>query len=552
MSTRKVLGRPQEQKHTLHRLAVPPLNGHEVFEISVCGLQHHFSKGHFSSVDYVTHCLEYIRVTNPYLEAVIEVNPDALSIARTMDEERSAGKSRGLLHGVPILLKDNIATKDSMQTTAGSWSLLGSVVPRDAFVVSKLRQCGAVIIGKTNMSEWASVRSKTYSTGFSPRGGQVRNPFDLRKSPAGSSSGSAVVVSANIVPLAYGTETDTSIIGPASANGVVGIKPTVGLTSRSGVIPISENMDSVGTFGRTVADAVAGLDAIVGIDENDPFTLMPEMRTKFSYLDFLSSSETLRGARFGLPMRRCWDLAPPACKIVALRVLDAIRKAGAEIVEVNFPSIDERVNEIGSWNWEHGEPSKSQWTVARADAYNGINAYLDDLAETSIRSVEDVVEFNKRNNGSEGGEPGTIPAFPDGQANFLEIIEAKGVKDDTYHAALCHIQSQTRENGIDAALKYKDPKSGKDLQLDALVFTDRRGIGQQYAAQAGYPIICIPIGLDDNGMPVSLSLQHTASQEGELIKWATAIEHLWNMENGWRATPTFRNHLAKNIPIEKL
>lgn len=221
---------------------LPKLHGRDVSEITVSELQKHYAQDHFSAVDYVNYCLDVIRKRNPYLGAVIEINPDAQEIAKRLDEERLTGLSRGPLHGVPVLLKDNIATKDAMQTTAGSWSLLGSVVSKDAFIVSKLRQAGAIIVGKANMSEWASVRSKNYSTGFSPRGGQVTNPFDLRKSPFGSSSGSAVAVSADLVPVSFGTETDTSIIGPASANGVVGFKPTIGLTSRNGVIPISHNM----------------------------------------------------------------------------------------------------------------------------------------------------------------------------------------------------------------------------------------------------------------------------------------------------------------------
>lgn len=233
-----------DEKQSASVFDLPKLQGHDVSEVTIRQLQEHFASGHFSSLNYVDYCLDLIRIQNPYLEAVIELNPDARTIAKKLDDERVIGCKRGPLHGIPVLLKDNIATKDAMQTTAGSWSLLGSVVSKDAFVVSRLRDAGAIIIGKANMSEWASVRSKKYSTGFSPRGGQTRNPFDLRKSPFGSSSGSAVAVSANLVPVSFGTETDTSIIGPASANGVVGFKPTVGLTSRSGVIPISHNMVS--------------------------------------------------------------------------------------------------------------------------------------------------------------------------------------------------------------------------------------------------------------------------------------------------------------------
>ena len=200
---------------------------------------------------------------------------------------------------------------------------------------------------------------------------------------------------------------------------------------------------------------------------------------------------------------------------------------------------------------KHGEPDESEWTVAKVDAYNGINAYLKGLMKSPVWSVEDVVKDNEANDGTEGATPGKVPAFPDGQPNFHEMIQSKGIRDSTYLAALQHIRRQTRENGIDAALSYT-LSDGRYVQLNALLFCDRRGMGQQYAAQAGYPIISIPIGLDQEGMPVSLSLQHTAWHEADLVKWASAIEDLWNPEYGWRARPSFRNWQAKNIPIEKL
>ena len=577
-----------DQRYVPEPLRLGTLNGWPVYEVTVLQLQSHFKDGHFTHVEYTQFCLDRIRAVNPYLEAVIETNPDAIAIAEKLDDERRSGKTRGPLHGVPILVKDNMATKDSMQTTAGSWALLGNIVPRDAFVVSKLRDAGAVLLGKANMSEWASARSKRDSTGYSPRGGQVRNPFDLRKTPHGSSSGSAVAVSANIVPVALGTETDTSVIGPASTNGVVGIKPTVGLTSRSGVIPISENMDTVGAFGRTVADAVAVLEAIASPDKTDRFTMTPDRSQDRSYLKYIATAEALRGARFGLPMKRCWEKVPPSCKRVASSVLDAIRAAGAEIFEVDFPSAEERINGEGTWDWEHGASAKSEFTVVKVDAYNGINAYLGDLVDSPVRSLEDVIEYNRKNAGTEGGVPGVHPAYPDGQSNFLEIAASKGVKDATYRSALAHIRRQTRENGIDAALRgyharpylgttdagtddalpeAKRPTLEKHHNnsnnnavcvtkpLDALLFCDRRDVGQQYAAQAGYPVVCVPVGVDDaDGIPVSISLQHTAWREPELVRWASALEDLWNNRRGraggWRPTPGFANFRAKNVPLD--
>jgi amidase len=401
--SRELVHGPGGQENVLQIFRVNQLAGYELFEATIEQLQDHLTKGHFTSVEYVQYCLSRIRAIDPYVETVIETNPDAEQIASHLDKERDQGSIRGPLHGLPVLVKDNIATKDKMQTTAGSWALLGSEVPRDAQIVSKLREAGAIILGHANMGEWASVRSKVYSTGYSPRKGQTRNPFNLRKSPFGSSSGSAAAVAANIVPLSFGTETDTSIIGPAGINGVVGIKPTVGLTSRSGVIPISENMDSPGPFGRTVADATFGLSAIVGTDERDQFTQSP------------SRKQVLIGARFGLPIKRCWELAPAHCKEVALGVFDAIKDAGAEIVDVNFPSVEERIDPEGAWNWEHGEPSKSEWTVAKIDAYNGINRYLRELSNTPMKIIEDVLSYNRNNEGTEGPLAGKVAAFPSGQ-----------------------------------------------------------------------------------------------------------------------------------------
>ncbi|KAL9099056.1 MAG: hypothetical protein Q9163_005385 [Psora crenata] len=492
-----------------------PFGSLDFYEITVQELQQHFSSGRLTSVEYI----------NPYLEAIIEVNPDAIDLAAQLDQERRHGNTRGMLHGIPVLVKDNMATKDKMQTTAGSWALLGSVVPKDAHVVLLLRQAGAIIIGHANMSEWSSVRSKASSTGYSPRGGQTRNPYNLSSSP------------------------HTSIIGPASMNGVVGIKPTVGLTSRSGVIPISKNMDTVGPFGRTVADAVLGLSFIVGRDLDDASTSLSKGIQGY-YTQCLSSRSALQGARFGLPQKRCWNLVSKDRKKVALRVLKAIEEAGGVVIDTDFPCVEDRIPENGSWDWEYGKASESEFTVVKVDAYNGINKYLSNLSATEIRSVEDIIDFNNRNRGTEGAQAGDHPAFPSGQDNLQDIAQTKGVEDSTYQDALGYIHRKTREEGIDAALR-RTTEDGESIELDALLLFDRKGAGQQLAAQAGYPIICIPIGLDSAGMPFSLSLQHTAWKEETLIKWASAIEDLVNGLFGWRPTPTYREYKSKNIPINR-
>ncbi|KAK5538358.1 hypothetical protein LTR23_006983 [Exophiala sp. CCFEE 6169] len=505
---------------------------------------------------------------NPYLEAVIETSPEALDHAKALDEERRLGKIRGPLHGIPVFVKDNMATADRMQTTGGSWVLLGCIVPKDAHIVHLLRQAGAIILGKTNLDEWAGMRGSIYSLGYSARGGQTRNPYLLNRSANGSSSGSAVSVSANIVPLAFGTETDCSVISPGMVNGVVAIKPTVGLTSRGGIIPISETQDSIGPYGRCVADAVRALDVIAGPDPDDKFSTVPERRQPKSYCDFLTDRYALKGARFGLPMKRFWDAAPYPQKAVAERALRLIKEAGAEIIPVDMPCADERLDEDGIWDWErYGEsrPEISEITVSKVQTYYLMNEYLSKLKNTPIKTLEDVVRFNDENRGSEGGHEGDLPAFPDGQRLFRKCVETKGIKDETYYAALKHIQTQCRENGIDAALRCppEHRKGSEDETLDALLLFDIKAGGIQIAAQAGYPVMTLPIGLDPDGMPLPLTLQHTAWQEEKLVKWASAIEDLMKAHNEddgisplarsermGRIPPIYKNHLRKNIPVD--
>ncbi|KAF2230985.1 amidase signature enzyme [Viridothelium virens] len=508
---------------------VDTIQGEEVYEITIIELQNLFDRGVLTATGYTAFCLERIQKVDPFLESIIEVNPDAMEIALKLDSERRSGRVRSMLHGVPVIVKDNMATKDKMQTTAGSWALLGSKVPKDAFVIAKLREAGAIILGHANMSEWASVRSKIYSTSYSPRGGQVRNSFNLSSSPFGSSGGSAVTVSSNIVPLSFGTETDTSIIGPAQINGVVGIKPTVGLTSRAGIIPVSESLDTVGTFGRTVLDAVQGLNAIAGKDYDDQATQDSRIAQYCDYTSFISSKIDLKGAKFGLPIKRCWDVVPKDQKQAVSKILDAITATGAEIIPTEFPCAEERIQKDGAWNWEFGVPSESEFTIVKVEAYNGINEYLSKLSETDVKTLEDIVAYNLDNRGSEGAQCGDHPAFPSGQDNFEEILECKGID-----AALCHRAA-----------------SGEVIMLDALIMSDRKGVGQQMAAQAGYPIITIPVGLDAAGISVGMSLHQTAFHEGVLVKWASAIEEVRNEVLGWRPMPKYHFYHSKNVPIGK-
>ncbi|KAI5356999.1 putative amidase signature domain-containing protein [Septoria linicola] len=392
----------------------PPTPNRCPCNTTVDDLQSLMSDNQLSAEQYTTFCLERIRQVNPYLKAVIEVNPDAVTIAKQLDEERQKGQIRSKLHGIPVLVKDNIASKDRMQTTAGSWALLGSTAPRDAHVVQRLRRAGAVIIGHANMSEWASCRSSSYSTGFSSRGDQTRNPYDLTRSPRGSSSDSAVSVSSNIVPLAFGTETDTSIMGPAMVAGVVGIKPTVGLTSRDGVIPISKNFDTVGPIGRTVADAAYALSAIAGKDDRDLATLSTSRPDDVDYYSqCLADTTKPKTATFGLPIKRSWELVLRSHQQAAEKVFDVITALGATMEDRYRPSFLGREK---SRQMARGTADQSEYTVVKVDAYNGINSYLAQLEDTSIKTIEDVFEYNLSNAGSEGGKRGIHhPAFPPGQ-----------------------------------------------------------------------------------------------------------------------------------------
>jgi amidase len=286
------------------------------------------------------------------LSSVLEINPDIMDIAATLDHERRQGKIRSNLHGIPYLVKDNIASKDKMETTAGSWTLLGSIVPRDAHVVKKLRDAGAVLFGKATLSEWADMRSNNYSEGYSARGGQARSAYNFTVNPGGSSSGSAISVANNVVPFSLGTETDGSVINPAMRNAVIGFKPTVGLTSRAGVIPESEHQDTVGTFGKTVADAVYAMDAIYGVDPRDNYTLAQSGKTPTKgYAQYLSKAEALKGMKFGIPYASLWSLADQEQLDVLYAMVEMIKEAGATVVNgTELPHAAEIVSPDG-WNW---------------------------------------------------------------------------------------------------------------------------------------------------------------------------------------------------------
>lgn len=324
-------------------------------EATINELQHRLSNGHLTSQQLALCYIQRIFQTDDYINSVLEINPDFLEIAAQLDSERRAGHVRGPLHGIPFMVKDNIATKDRMETTAGSWALIGSVVPRDAHVVARLREAGALLLGKATLSEWADMRSNNYSEGYSARGGQCLSAYNLTVNPGGSSSGSAVGVAANAFTFALGTETDGSVINPAERNAIVGIKPTVGLTSRAGVIPESIHQDSVGCFGKTVRDAAYCLDAIYGPDERDNYTLAQIGKTpQCGYAHFLAGKDALRNATFGTPWETFWIYADAEQQEILLAIIDLIRAAGATVVNgTEIPDAQMIVSPDG-WNWDYG------------------------------------------------------------------------------------------------------------------------------------------------------------------------------------------------------
>ncbi|MCJ1400618.1 hypothetical protein MMC11_003825 [Xylographa trunciseda] len=542
-----------EHSDTANLFPMEICNGITLEEATIDQLQDYMSNGKLTASQLVMCYLQRQYQTDGYVDAVLQVNPDFMAIAATLDAERATGSVRGPLHGIPFLVKDNIASKDKMETTAGSWALLGSIVPRDAHVVSMLREAGAILMGKATLSEWADMRSNNYSEGYSARGGQARSAYNLTVNPGGSSSGSAIAVSVNQIMFALGTETDGSVINPAERNAVVGIKPTVGLTSRAGVIPESTHQDTVGTFARTVRDAVYVLDAIHGPDPRDNYTASQIGRTPVDgYVQFVTDKSALIGAVFGLPWQSFWALNDPAQNEQLVALIRLIESAGATVINgTELPNYQTIVSPNG-WNWDYGTTrgyaNESEYTVVKVDFYNNIAAYLSDLENTNIKSLADLVQYNIDNLGSEGGAPGIHPAFGSGQDGFLASLSTGGIMNDTYWQALEFCQRSTREDGIDAALNYFN----NGTKLDALLVPPDVGQTYQIAAQAGYPMITVPAGVNEvSHMPFGLALMHTAFSEATLIKYASAIEDL-QFSSGTmqqRTLPSWSGYLDRNIPL---
>jgi len=536
-------------------LRMPRCRGIEIEECSISQLQDYLSKAAFTSTELTRCYLRRIELVNPRVKAVIETNPDALDIAKKLDEERRNGHVRTRLHGIPFIVKDNIATKDKMQTTAGCAALVGTVVPDDARIVTLLREAGAVLLGKANLSEWASMRASYYSEAYSSRGGQNRNPYNLAHHPGGSSSGSASSVASNMCAFSIGTETDGSIMFPADRNAVVGIKPTVGLTSTVGVIPESPSIDTVGPFGRSVEDATIVLDIIrerratSDAHDNRLISTLTHDFCSAPYTSWLSKKDALKGARFGFPWKRVWEVASKCAEkrseyISLMKLIEQIEKAGAQVIKVDFPSAEEIIPPSG-WDWEFGDGKTgsmlSEFEVVRTEFYHSLRSYLGGLAknEEKILSLEDVVAYNVQHTAREGGIPGTHPAWPTGQNNFDRCLESKDWPEGTYLKALAYIRRKSREEGIDAALRFDgDNLDGLlvPLQVDG-------GVACSLAAKAGYPMITVPVGVNDIGVPFGMGIIQTAWKEHLLVRYGSAIE---NLVVGGRRQPKFLNLNADN------
>jgi amidase len=492
-------------------------------EATIVQLQAAMAAGHVSARELAEGYLRRIAAldaSGPTLRSVIETNPDALEIAAALDRERAAGQVRGPLHGIPIVLKDNIDTADRMRTTAGSLALLDARPTRDAFTAERLRAAGAVLLGKANLSEWANFRSTHSSSGWSARGGQCRNPYALNRSPCGSSSGSAVAVAANLAAASLGTETDGSILCPAGINGVVGIKPTLGLTSRAGVIPIAHSQDTVGPFGRTVADAAAVLTAIAGPDPRDPATAILAGRTPVDYTHALDPA-ALAGARIGIAREVYFGNSEKA-DAVAEAAIHTLRAQGATIVDpANIPTA-KALND-----------SDDELTVLLYEFKADLDAYLATAGgRPAIRSLADLIAFNQAHAGEE------MPIF--GQEHCLAAQEKGPLTDAAYLEALGRTRRLAREEGIDAVMSEHQldallmPTTGPAWTIDHINGDHVMGGSSQPGAVAGYPSISVPAG-QVFGLPVGVTFLGRAFSEPRLIALAYAFEQATRA----RQAPTF-------------
>ena len=512
---------PVSASESLHRATAPAF---DLDEKTIGDLQRMMAAGDLSARAITGKYLARIHELDrqgPQLRAMIEINPDVLAIAATLDAERKAGRVRGALHGIPVLIKDNIDTHDRMTTTAGSLALEGSIPLRDAFIVRRLRAAGAIILGKTNLSEWANFRSTHSSSGWSGRGGQAKNPYVLDRNPCGSSSGSGIAVAPNYCAVAIGTETDGSIVCPSSANGIVGIKPTVGLLSRSGIIPIAHSQDTAGPMARTVRDAALLLTALAGEDPDDGATAGSAAHAATDYTRFLDANG-LRGARIGVVRAKYSGFNDPTDKLVS-DAINVMRAQGAVIIDpADIPTA--------------GKFDDSENDVLQYEFKADLNRYLASLGPGApVKSLKDIIDFNEKHRDRE------MPYF--GQEIMLQS-EARGpLTEKKYLDALAQDQAMSRAQGIDAVMDQNKldaliaPTGGPAWVTDLINGDHYTGGYSTPSAVAGYPNINVPIGFAF-GLPVGLSIFGRAWSEPVLIRIAYAYEQASRMRRPPKFLPT--------------
>jgi amidase len=494
----------------------------EFNEITIDELQQKMETGELTAVEICQKYLDRIKLVDPTLMSVIEINPDAMEIAAQLDNERKSGKVRSRLHGIPILFKENIDTGDKMQTTAGSLALAGNIVQKDAFIIKKLREAGAVILGKTNLSEWANFRSDNSSSGWSGRGGQVRNPYFLDRSPCGSSSGTGAAVSANLCAVGIGTETNGSIVCPSGINGLVGIKPTLGLWSRSGIIPIAHSQDTAGPMARTIKDAAILLGALAEFDPNDAETQIEKGEIFSDYTQFLNAKD-LSGTRIGIAS----EMIGFNGKVdeIFKQAVEVLKKKGAEIInDVKFEN-----------NRKWGDPS---YQVLLYEFKADLNKYLAEHPSSPVKSLEEIIEFNKNNAERE------MPWF--GQEIFEEAQKKGDLTTDEYLDVLKNSKLLAGKKGIYKVMdEYKldaiiAQTNGPAWTIDWVNGDHFSGGSSSPAAISGYPNITVPMGFVE-GLPVGISFFGRAWSEPTLLKIAYAFEQATKH----RKIPGFMKTLVK-------
>jgi amidase len=478
-------------------------------ELTIKELQNGYSEGKYKVSDVVKIYLDRIEQIDrkgPGLNSVIIINPDAMKIAEELDREHSSGREKGPLYGVPVILKDNIDTHDKMPTTAGATALRNSYPKTDSFVAKKLREAGAVILAKSNLSEWANFRAEVSSSGWSGVGGQTKNPYVLDRNPCGSSSGSGVAVSANLCMIAIGTETNGSIVCPSNNNGIVGIKPTVGLISRSGIIPISFTQDTPGPMGRTVEDAAITLGALTGIDPNDSKTIVSEGKSHMDYTKYLKK-DALKGKRIGL-LKKAMGFSDKVDTLF-LEAVEILRKNGAEVIDIEFPKGE-----------NYGEAS---FEVMLYEYKDGINKYLSGLDESvPVKTMTELISYNK----SDSVE---LKYF---DQKLLILADQKGdLNSPEYKKALELMLKATRENGIDMVMNKNKldaiiaPTGAPAWKTDLLLGDHYIGGSSSLAAISGYPALTVPMGFISN-LPVGITFFGRAWSEPLLIEIAYSYEQL--------------------------